>query len=255
MSEAFVGQVVLVVGGTKGIGAAIADDLAAHGASVVIAGRDVEAGEARVEDIIAAGGEAVMIQCDVTSSSDCDALGNSITDRFGRLDTVFANQGVSGPARPLIEWSDEAVARCLDVNLLGCLSLARASHSLLAAEGGGRFIVTGSGTGHGNTRGMGMYGISKAAASYLVRQLALEWRPQSIAVNELVPGPVRTEMTGFQPNEPADADPKPFEAFVKRTGEWLKDPADVASLAHYLAGLPTDGPSGQVFSMSGRLPG
>ena len=254
MAASLDGQSILVTGGTRGIGAAIAREVAAHGAAVAVAGRDVDAAEAVVASIAAAGGRAIAVACDATDEQHCREAVRSTVDAFGHLDTVFANQGVGGPPAPVTEWPAAAVAACLEVNLISCLSLASAAQPDLAADGGGRFIVTGSGTGHSNAAGMGMYGISKAAAAHLVKQLALEWRPLHIAVNELVPGPVRTAMTGFDPANPrSEAGQNRFEEFVDGLGEWLKDPEDVAPLARYLATLPTNGPSGQVFSLAGRI--
>ncbi len=245
------GQVVAVVGGTRGIGAAISQRLAEAGAVVVIAGRDLLAAESLAAEINRSGGQATGAGCDVTDSDDCVRLIESIEQRHGRLDTLFANQGIAGPSLRLTEWSDDAIANCLDVNLVGCVHLARAAQSLLEAEGGGRLIITGSGSGQANAPGLGMYGISKAAVSHLVRQLAIEWRSRSIAVNELIPGPVRTAMTGFA--DDARDESNPMEEFAKRQREWLKDPDDVVPLARLLAEMPTNGPTGQQFSLAGRV--
>lgn len=245
-------QVIVVVGGTRGIGAAIASDLATAGAQLVLAGRDVEGGAKVAATITAAGGTAGVIGCDVTSSDDCDALFAQVADAHGRLDTVFANQGVAGPSKRLTSWPAEAIEQNLAVNLVGCLNIARSAESLLSADGGGRLIVTGSGSGHENIRGLGMYGISKAAVSHLVRQLAVEWRSRPISVNELIPGPVRTAMTGYVDGE-TSGDGTPMEAFAEKAMEWLKDPEDVAPLARMLAGFPSNGPTGQVFSLAGRV--
>lgn len=255
MTTELAGQVVLVVGGTRGIGAAIARDFASAGSEIVIAGRDMEAGEAAAAEIVGAGGRAAALRCDVTSESDCVALLSVIAERFGRLDTLFANQGVAGPVKGLTDWPESDVTRCLDVNLVGCLHLARAAEDLLAADGGGRFIVTGSASGSQNIPGLGMYGISKAAVSHLVRQLAVEWRQKSIAVNELVPGPVRTALTGFPDESPTaeGAEPNFFEEFSKQNGEWLKNPEEVVPLARLLATLPTNGTSGQALNLAGRV--
>jgi 3-oxoacyl-[acyl-carrier protein] reductase len=247
------GDVIVVVGGTRGIGAAIATDLATTGARLVLAGRDVDAGEAVAAAIAGAGGSASVFGCDVTSTEDCDALFSRVADLHGRLDTVFANQGVAGPSTRLTNWSAEAIEQSLAVNLLGCLNIARSAESTLGADGGGRLIVTGSGSGHENLIGLGMYGIAKAAVSHLVRQLAVEWRSRPIAVNELIPGPVRTDMTGFGGNEPASPETNAFEAYAEHAKEWLKDPEDVAPLARLLAGFPPNGPTGQTFCLTGRV--
>ncbi len=256
ISGTHVDQVIVVVGGTRGIGAAIAADLATTGAHLVLAGRDVDGGAAVAARIAQAGGSASVFGCDVTSAEDCDALFASVADLHGRLDTVFANQGVAGPSKRLTSWSAEAVEQSLAVNLVGCLNIARSAETLLSADGGGRLIVTGSGSGHENIIGLGMYGISKAAVSHLVRQLAVEWRSRPIAVNELIPGPVRTEMTGYGEST-SDAgggiESNPLEAFAEKAMEWLKDPADVAPLARMLANFPANGPTGQTFSLTGRV--
>lgn len=250
-------QVIVVVGGTRGIGAAIAADLATTGAHLVLAGRDVKGGAAVVERIADSGGNASVVACDVTSTESCDALFAEVAKAHGRLDTVFANQGVAGPSKRLTGWTTESIEQSLAVNLVGCVNIARSAEATLGADGGGRFIITGSGSGHENLIGMGMYGIAKCAVSHLVRQLAVEWRSRPIAVNELIPGPVRTEMTGFADSDPeagAGADETAaFEEFAKRAKEWLKDPEDVAPLARLLAGFPTDGPTGQTFSLTGRV--
>jgi len=248
-------QVIVVVGGTRGIGAAIATDLGAAGARIVLAGRDVEGGAAVAEAISADGGRASVVGCDVTNAEDCDALFRVVADHHGRVDTVFANQGVAGPPLRLTHWSDDAVNQSLAVNLVGCLHIARSAEQLLGADGGGRLIVTGSGSGHQNMVGLGMYGISKAAVSHLVRQLAVEWRSRPIAVNELIPGPVRTAMTGFDNSATVDpgAAPNPMEQFAEAAQEWLKEPDDVTPLARLLCSFPTNGPSGQIFSLAGRL--
>lgn len=248
-------QVVVVVGGTRGIGAAIATDLGAAGARIVLAGRDVEGGATVAETISADGGRASVVGCDVTNAEDCDALFRVVADHHGRVDTVFANQGVAGPSQRLTQWSDDEVNKSLAVNLVGCLHIARSAEELLGADGGGRMIVTGSGSGHQNMVGLGMYGISKAAVSHLVRQLAVEWRTRPIAVNELIPGPVRTAMTGFD-NRAAlgpQAEPNPMEQFASAAREWLKEPDDVTPLARLLCSFPTNGPTGQIFSLAGRV--
>ena len=256
MSGTETDQIIVVVGGTRGIGAAIATDLATTGGHVVLAGRDVDGGAAVAAGIAQAGGSASVFGCDVTSAEDCDALFAQVADLHGRLDTVFANQGVAGPSKRLTSWPTEAIDQSLAVNLVGCVNIARSAEPTLGADGGGRLIITGSGSGHQNLPGLGMYGISKAAVSHLVRQLAVEWRSRPIAVNELIPGPVRTEMTGFgdrNGGETNNIDTNSMEAFAKQAKEWLKDPEDVAPLARLLAGFPTDGPTGQVFSLTGRV--
>jgi 3-oxoacyl-[acyl-carrier protein] reductase len=211
-------QVLVVTGGTSGIGEAFARSFGAEGASVVIAGRNGEKAQRIASDIVKAGGKAIGVTCDVTQQSDCDALIAATLAEYGRLDTVFANHGAAGEIGPLVRWSDEDVQQTVNVNLLGTLYLARAAHGALK-DGGGRFIVTGSAAGRQNMLGNGMYGISKAAVSHLVRQFALEWR------------------------------------YIEKMGDWLKDPSDVVPIARFIATMPVNGPTGQSYNLGGRLAG
>lgn len=245
-------QVLVVTGGTSGIGEAFARSFGAEGASVVIAGRNGAKAQRIASDIVKAGGKAIGVTCDVTQQSDCDALIAATLAEYGRLDTVFANHGAAGEIGPLVRWSDEDVQQTVNVNLLGTLYLARAAHAALK-DGGGRFIVTGSAAGRQNMLGNGMYGISKAAVSHLVRQFALEWRRSNIAVNEILPGPVRTPMAGFPT---LDANPSSqFLDYIEKMGDWLKDPSDVVPIARFIATLPVNGPTGQSYNLGGRLAG
>jgi 3-oxoacyl-[acyl-carrier protein] reductase len=245
-------QVVVITGATSGIGEAMARAFGADGASVVLAGRNGAKAQQIAAEIEAGGGAAFGMSCDVTRQSQCDALIDAAVSAYGRLDTVFANHGAAGAIGPLAQWSDDDVEQTLNVNLLGCLYLARASHAALQ-DGGGRFIVTGSASGRQNMLGNGMYGISKAAVSHMVRQLALEWRRDKIAVNELLPGPVRTPMSGF--TSPDSTPSSQFLTYIEKMGDWLKDPSDVVPLARFIATMPVDGPSGQSYNLGGRLAG
>lgn len=133
MTASTADHVIVVVGGTRGIGAAIASDLATTGATLVLAGRDLAEGAARVAVISEAGGTASMIGCDVTSVADCDALFAQVAEQHGRLDTVFANQGVAGPSKRLTSWPVDAIEQSLAVNLVGCINIARSAEAALGA--------------------------------------------------------------------------------------------------------------------------
>jgi 3-oxoacyl-[acyl-carrier protein] reductase len=138
---------------------------------------------------------------------------------------------------------DGDFAAVVGVNLLSVHSLARAAEPHLA-ERGGKLLVMGSGASRQPMPGGAAYSVSKAGVSMLVRCLAVEWRPLRIAVNEIIPGPVRTDIgVGV-----IDAPNLPPAIRL----EWFKQPDDVVPLALFLAGLPDDGPSGQVFSLLGR---
>lgn len=243
------GKVALITGGGTGIGAAIAETFAAEGALVTITGRRPAPLAEVAERITGTGGAALGISADVT---DLDAMQRAVdatVERFGRLDVVVANAGVAPAMAPALDCSLEQWRAIVEIDLTGVWITAKTSVPALRVAGGGTIIVLGSGAGRANTGGLGPYSAAKAGVTALCRVLATELRSDNIAVNELIPGPVRTPaldiFSGAGEEERAER--------VRSIGEWLKEPDDVARLALYLATLPTDGTTGQVFSLAGRL--
>jgi 3-oxoacyl-[acyl-carrier protein] reductase len=235
------GKVAVVTGGGRGIGRAIARGWAAAGASVVVVARTGAELDAVVEEIEGAGGAALSVVADVAAPGASAEIVGRALERFGRIDLVMANAGIAAPAERV--GVEEDFAAVLDVNLTAVHSLARACEPSLTARGG-KFLVMGSGASRQPMPGGTAYSVSKAAVSMLVRCLAVEWRARRIAVNEIIPGPVRTDIAVSV----IDADELPAAIAL----EWFKQPDDVVPLALFLAGLPDDGPTGQLFSLLGR---
>jgi gluconate 5-dehydrogenase len=243
------GKIALVTGGGSGIGAAVAVTFAGAGARVAVTGRRPAPLEQTVARIAAAGGTALAVRADVADPEAMTSAVGTVLDRFGRLDIVVANAGIMPPDRPVLEYSPADWQQVLDTDLTGIWNTARAAVPVMAGAGGGSVIVVGSGMARVSAGGSGPYAVAKAGASALVRVLAAELRESRIAVNELVPGPTRTPGAGAGDGA-RDAE---FEQRWRQRGEWLKDPDEVARLALFVAGLPPDGATGQVFSLAGRL--
>ena len=243
------GKVALVTDGGTGIGAAIAATYAAAGASVAVTGRRSEPLADVVARIQGAGGRALDLPCDVTDLEQMQAAVDTLVERFGRLDIVVANAGAAPAFGPVVDTTPEVWHDIIDLNLTGVWNTAKVAVPALVAAGGGIMIVVGSGAGRANAGGLGAYSAAKAGAAALTRVLAAELRASNIAVNELVPGPVRTPALGVFGTD----DPDELSSRVRAIGEWLKEPEEVARLALYLATLPPDGTTGQTFSLMGRL--
>ena len=184
--------------------------------------------------------------------TDLDAMQRAVdttVTRFGHLDVVVANAGIAPQLAPALDCSLGQWREIVEIDLTGVWITAKTAVPALRAAGGGTVIVMGSGAGRANAGGLGPYSAAKAGVTALCRVLATELRADSIAVNELIPGPVRTPALDIF----SGAGEEERAARVRAIGEWLKDPDDVARLALYLATLPTDGATGQVFSLAGRL--
>lgn len=243
------GKVALITGGGTGIGAAIADRFAAEGAAVAITGRRPEPLSEVAARVAAAGGSAMAVAADVTDLDAMQQAADATVERFGKLDIVVANAGIAPQMAPALDCSLEQWRSIVEIDLTGVWITAKTTVPALRAAGGGTIIVLGSGAGRANAGGLGPYSAAKAGVTALCRVLATELRSDNIAVNELIPGPVRTPaldiFSGAGEEERAQR--------VRAIGEWLKEPEDVARLALYLATLPVGGTTGQVFSLAGRL--
>jgi 3-oxoacyl-[acyl-carrier protein] reductase len=241
--QSLAGKVAVVTGAGRGIGAAIAEALAAAGAMVACAARNAEEIATVAARIGAAGGRAFAVATDVTDAAQVAALYAETARREGGFDLLFVNAGVSLDQRPVEQSDPAAFEATMRVNLFGAYHCARLAIPHMRARGGGRIVMTGSGMGHSSLHGHAGYSCSKAGVWMLVRILADELRAEGIAVNELVPGPVQTAMTGA---------PQRAGSVVNNPVEWLKRPEDVVPLAMFLATHPGPGPTGQSFSLMRR---
>lgn len=241
------GKVALITGAGRGIGRAIAERYAEAGAAVVCLARTQSQIDEVAEGIKGSGGKAMACVADVTDPAAVDAVVEQTLAEFGRLDILVANAGGAHPMQKVGELAIEDWNRVIALNLDGVHHCCAASLDALEADGGGHIIIMGSGQGHRPTEGMSAYCASKAAIAMYTRVLALEVRTRNITVNELVPGPVRTELL-------AKLMMRPLEelAQFKIGTEWIKDPEDVADWSLFMASQPTGGASGQLFSMLGR---
>ncbi len=189
------GQVALVSGGSRGIGRAIVEQLAAEGAAVAFCflGRD-DAAAAVVESAHQRGERVEAEAVDVRDATACDAAVRRVAARFGRLDIVVNNAGVIRDG-VLGLLSDGEIDDVLRTNLGGALNLTRAAVGRLVAQRAGRIITVSSVAAAKGGRGQTIYAASKGGLEAFTRALAVELAPRGITVNAVAPGVIDTEMT------------------------------------------------------------
>lgn len=188
------GRVALVTGTSSGIGAAMAEGLAAAGATVVLAARRVERCEALAARITNAGGRAVSVALDVTDRDSISAAFDQATDAAGLPSIVVNNAGIAEPAL-FLKTGRDSLDRTLATNFVGVWDVCQeAARRLVAAQRPGSLVNVASVLGLGAAPGYAAYSASKGAVIQLTRALALEFVRHGIRVNALAPGWFVTEM-------------------------------------------------------------
>lgn len=235
------GRVAVITGAGRGIGRAVALAYARAGAAVVCSARSRPGIDETAAAIAAAGGVSSAFAADVGDAAAMQALFRHAAQAHGCVDIVVANAGVSGKVGRVADADPAAWAAVVHTNLTGAFHTAHAAIPHLRARGGGRIIFVGSGARHGFIPGNSAYAASKNGLWKLTQILGAELMEDNISVNELIPGPVKTAMTGFG-------------SFKFPPGEWIKEPEDVVPMALFLATQPLVGPTAQSYSLM-RRPG
>lgn len=209
-SQTLDGRAVALTGASTGIGCAIAHRLANAGARLFLGDLLEEEGEALALEIRKAGGEAAFLRTDVARPEDNDRLVASCVDRYGRIDVLVCNAGITLP-KLLPETSYEEIDRVLDVNLKGPMYAARAAIPPMLEQGSGVILFTASKTGLVAQRDSPVYCASKGGVVLLARALALDYAQCGIRVNALCPGIIDTPMLRHF----ADSMPDPDAAWAE----------------------------------------
>jgi len=247
-SRLLAGKVALVTGGGRGIGLAVAADLARRGAAVVIA--DLQGAGAAAERLSKASHRALGVQADVTSEHDVARAAEAAATEFGGVDILINNAAIFAALRrrPFEEIDPAEWRRVMEVNTLGPFLCCRAVLPLLKARGRGRIVNISSGVAFKGNPGMAHYVASKGAVVSLTRALATELGPFKILVNSVAPGLTLSDGVLENPELLAGA-----REFSVRTRALARDmtPADLVGAVAFLAGPDSAFITGQTIVVDG----
>jgi NAD(P)-dependent dehydrogenase (short-subunit alcohol dehydrogenase family) len=233
MSKAFENKVVLITGGTSGIGRATAVAFAREGAKVVVSGRRKAEGAETVALVEKAGGKGLFLQSDVSDEEQVKKLVATVVDHFGRLDIAFNNAGVEGVA-PLTEATVEQYEKIFNINVKGVFLSMKYEIPAMLKTGGGSIVNTSSIAGTIGMPGAGIYIASKHAVNGLTKTAALEVAKQGIRVNAVSPAAIQTDMLDRFIGDEEAAQKKAYFAGLHPVGR-IGTPEEIASAVLYLS--------------------
>jgi NAD(P)-dependent dehydrogenase (short-subunit alcohol dehydrogenase family) len=243
------GQVAVITGSSRGIGRAVAERMAEHGARVVVSSRKAEACEAVAAGIRERGGQALAVACHIARKDELQGLVDRTLGSWGRIDTLVCNAAVNPYFGPSIGIPDDAWDRIMASNIRSNHWLCNMVLPGMAERGGGTVIVVSSIAGLRGTPTLGAYGISKAADMQLVRNLAVEWGPRGIRANCIAPGLVRTDFARALWEDEANLARRTRDTPLRRIGE----PDEIAGAAVFLAGPSGRFMTGQTMVIDGGV--
>jgi len=225
-------RVVVVTGGGRGLGAALARGFAEAGARVVIGDQDAQTAQASAAQIGERGGQAIAMGCDITDPLAMQALLDLARRRFGALDVLVNNAGINIP-KPAEDLSLDEWSRIVGVNLTGTFIGCQAAGAIMLAQGSGCIINICSVHGHVGSyvHKAAAYNASKAGVINLTRSLALEWGDRGVRVNGISPGALATELMATRLADPEYVRKTLERLAIKRVGT----PADIVGAALFLA--------------------
>jgi 7-alpha-hydroxysteroid dehydrogenase len=241
------GQVAIVTGSGRGIGAGTALAFADAGADLVLSARTVTQLEETAEKVRARGRRALVVPCDVLESEQRAQLVDKAIDEFGRLDILVNNAG-GWPPKPTLDTTESEFEACFRFNVTTAFAMTRlAVPRIVETAGRGAIVNISSAAGRFNARGFVSYGTAKSALSFLTKNLAQDFAPK-IRVNGIAVGAILTEaLSGFM-NEDLER-----MMLAKTPMARLGEVEDIAACALYLASPAASYVTGEIYGVDGGL--
>ena len=241
------GKVALVTGGSRGIGRAIALQMANAGAKVVVSSRKIDACQLTVDAIRANGGEAHAVACNVSHHQELQLLVQETQAVFGSIDVLVCNAAVNPYYGPFLDTPDEAFHKTIAANVHANMKLSKLVSESMVEKRDGVIIMISSIAALKGCDLLGMYAVTKAADIQIIKNLAVALGPHNVRVNGIAPGLVKTDMARALWEDPARA-AKVINSYpLRRLGE----PDDIAGAAVFLASRAGGWMSGQTLVIDG----
>lgn len=242
------GKVAVVTGSSRGIGRSIARMLAEAGAKVAVTSRKADACEAVAKEIIADGGQAIAVACNVSDKVQVSNLIKETQSQIGPVDILVCNAATNPAYGPMADLEDSVVEKIFATNVQGPAWLINLVSPHMAESGGGSIILLSSIAGLTGSKNIGAYAVSKAADAQLARNYAVELGPDNIRVNAIAPGLIKTDFAR------ALWEGEEGKAFTQKTplGR-LGEPEDIAAVALFLASDASKFVTGQVIVADGGV--
>ena len=186
-------KIIIITGGAKGIGKAIARGVANEGGIPVILGRSKDAGETLQKELNDAGHNAMALCYELAAVENCKTAVSQVIDQYGQIDALVNNAGIYSRT-PVVSTSKEEFKRIIDVNLQGTFLGTKSVIPIMRASGGGSIVNISSTAGLVGNMGSGAYGASKGGIRSLTKYTAVQHAKDNIRVNSVHPGPIDTKM-------------------------------------------------------------
>ena len=245
------GQVAVITGSTRGIGKAIAQRMAEHGARVVISSRKAEACDQVAEAINAehGSGRAIAVPANISSKHDLMQLVDETTRRLGPIDTLVCNAASNPYYGPMSGIQDDQFRKILENNVIANHWLINFCAPQMLARKAGSIIIVSSIGGLRGSPVIGAYNVSKAADFQLARNLAVEYGPSNVRVNCIAPGLIRTDFARALWEDPEALKRRTDATPLRRIGE----PDEIAGAAVLLASSAGSFITGQAIVIDGGV--